>query len=230
MRAAAAAKVAALTAYQEAIDARLRLITAVDAMMDNYASWVLSRRVADMLCSEVNAIMALMQGGALMRLDATWSDGGKAGSSAGHYDWFLSTQALGVGRGKAVVRTPYIAASGFQRAAMGIAMRIAFTLLGGARVVCRSLVLDEAFVACDADNLAHVPAFLRALLARYDGILLVSHIEDVKDAADAVIPIDRIRTSVDDAVLSRVRFGQRPRWTKPKPGKGRMPADALISE
>jgi DNA repair exonuclease SbcCD ATPase subunit len=53
------------------------------------------------------------------------------------------------------------------------------------------LFLDEGFVACDADHLVLAPSFLRNLLGIYQSVVLFTHLEELKDAADLQINIHR---------------------------------------
>ncbi len=53
------------------------------------------------------------------------------------------------------------------------------------------LFLDEGFTSCDSYNLAKVPDFMRTLLQLYDGIMLVTHLDDLKDIVDVTVQIQR---------------------------------------
>lgn len=74
-------------------------------------------------------------------------------------------------------------ASGFQRFAISLALRL--TLFHSKKSnVCSQLFIDEGFTACDHLNLQIVPKFLKKLLKRFHTIVLVSHIDLIKDVCD----------------------------------------------
>jgi exonuclease SbcC len=90
---------------------------------------------------------------------------------------------------------PMEKASGFQRFLCGLAVRIALGGIGAAGTKPKQLFLDEGFTSCDQTNLAKVPDMLKTLLQLYDGIVLVTHLEELKDGGDAIIPIKRDEVS-----------------------------------
>jgi DNA repair exonuclease SbcCD ATPase subunit len=100
------------------------------------------------------------------------------------FSWFLRDGAS---------RTIIEKASGFQRFITGMAMRIAMSHLGICKVVYENLIIDEGFTACDGENLEKVPAFLKKLLTDklYKGIMLATHLEDLKMCGDKQAGIDR---------------------------------------
>jgi ABC-type nitrate/sulfonate/bicarbonate transport system ATPase subunit len=79
---------------------------------------------------------------------------------------------------------PPAKASGFQKCLLALALRV-----GLARSLrFRQLFLDETFAACDSDNQALVPAFLRRLVGpAFDSVLLVTH--HITDADDLAVHI-----------------------------------------
>jgi DNA repair protein SbcC/Rad50 len=88
-------------------------------------------------------------------------------------------------------RPPIEKASGFQKFIVGLAVRIALTQQLGNGTRCSHLFLDEGFVACDTAHLQRIPTFLSNLLFLYDSILVCTHLEDLKDAMDMHIFIQR---------------------------------------
>ena len=89
-----------------------------------------------------------------------------------------------------VTPLPLSKVSGFQKASLALAMRIAMARLSGRGVTNRHMFIDEGFAACDADNMKRVPAFLRALIdsRRCDSILMISHVDVIREGADECIP------------------------------------------
>tara|TARA_Y100000389_G_C17470562_1_gene530177 strand:+ start:7344 stop:11888 length:4545 start_codon:yes stop_codon:yes gene_type:complete len=80
--------------------------------------------------------------------------------------------------------------SGFEKSMISICIRLAFVMLtlknnsmGG------ELLIDEAFVNCDKTHITRIPIFLNSLLSNFESIILVSHIEYIKDSVDNTIEI-----------------------------------------
>jgi DNA repair exonuclease SbcCD ATPase subunit len=63
-------------------------------------------------------------------------------------------------------------------------MRIALSKIGASEIKNKQLFLDEGFTACDSDNLTKVPEFLNRLLVMYDSIILVTHLDELKECVD----------------------------------------------
>lgn len=95
-------------------------------------------------------------------------------------------------------RLPLEKASGYQRASLGLALRIALSRIGASSVRCNQLFLDEAFGSFDERNRGGVGDFLKGLLATYSSVFLVSHVlpDDVGDDGASLAT-----TSDGDALL-----------------------------
>jgi len=85
--------------------------------------------------------------------------------------------------------------SGYQRFIIGLALRIAFAKIGAVGQNIKHLFIDEGFVACDIYNLDKVNMILKAIhtYGGYDSIMLMSHLDSIRSAADICIDITRIR-------------------------------------
>jgi len=57
-------------------------------------------------------------------------------------------------------------------------------LFGNNKAICKQLYIDEGFVSFDKYNLSIVPNFLKSLLAYFDTIVIVSHIDLIQDSID----------------------------------------------
>jgi hypothetical protein len=189
---------ASICSYSSMLQDRLVLLQHLDGCMGSFRGWLYQHYVGPLLESEVNSVLELLQAGdnRRIRLVARW----KAHQEV--FGWYLKDE-------QCATEMPLAKAGGFQRASVSLGMRIALARLGGSGVTSKHLFIDEGFVACDAENLARVPEFLRGLLGSYDTILLVSHVETIKESADVWIPIKRL--SFGKSVLSRVQYGQCPR-------------------
>ena len=73
-------------------------------------------------------------------------------------------------------------ASGFQQFVISLALRLC--LFGNNKAICKQLYIDEGFVSFDKYNLSIVPNFLKSLLAYFDTIVIVSHIDLIQDSID----------------------------------------------
>ena len=96
-------------------------------------------------------------------------------------------------------------AGGFRKFVFGLAIRIALSYLGVSRVICKQLFIDEGFVSADKDNLDKIPEFIRSLLSIYDGILIVSHLDVIKESGNINVTIKR-----SGGKLSQLQFGNEP--------------------
>jgi DNA repair exonuclease SbcCD ATPase subunit len=195
---------AALTAYANELRTRLETIQKMDKYMGSFRAWMYSSCVAPLLASEVNNTLSLLQAGdkRRIRLIVKWKESQEV------FNWYLKDE-------ECEKSMPLVKAGGFQRASVSLSMRIALARLGGKGVASNHLFIDEGFVACDAENMARVPYFLKALLNRYDTVLVVSHIETIKDCADVWIPIERRLQNGN--ILSRIGYGERMMENEHKP-------------
>ena len=164
--------------YRDEIEDAKTTLEELSSAMGGFTSWVYTHRALPALVVEVNALLRTMNSG--VRLDGSCKP-----EDAASLSWTLNS-------------APVYKSSGMQRFVASLAMRIALAQLGACSHSCRQLVIDEGFVALDGYHIAHVPEFLHeGIIAtgRFESVLLVSHLEGVKDAADVVVPIMRDRAS-----------------------------------
>ena len=176
-------------------DARKRAVERLAAVMDGFTAWVYRQRALPAIEAEVDALLATMNLGSVpFRGHIAQEDGGELG-------WTLGG-------------APISKCSGMQRFVVSLAVRVALCQLGACSVRCAQLVIDEGFAALDARNIASVPEFLHEAIldaGRYVSVLLVSHLEGVRDAADVVARITTSPSLSDDSVdttHSCLRFGE----------------------
>jgi DNA repair exonuclease SbcCD ATPase subunit len=104
------------------------------------------------------------------------------------------------GRGTAVTSEGCIGldhASGYQRFVVALAMRVALVKLGATRCGLRHMFMDEVFTACDSNNITMAGDLLRDLVAPaaasvsapIDSIVIMSHLEAIRDAAHIHVPV-----------------------------------------
>jgi len=84
-------------------------------------------------------------------------------------------------------------ASGYQNFIIGLALRIILTRIGAVGQQLKHLFIDEGFTACDSVNIEKVPLLLESILryGDYESILLMSHLDSVRECSHVNINIDR---------------------------------------
>jgi hypothetical protein len=84
-------------------------------------------------------------------------------------------------------------ASGYQNFITGLGLRITLAMLGAVGQQFKHLFIDEGFTACDMGNMAKVPLLLKSVMTfgQYKSIVLMSHLENVRECASRVIDIER---------------------------------------
>lgn len=85
---------------------------------------------------------------------------------------------------------PIEMSSGFERFVASIAIRVALTNISNLPKTT-FLALDEGFGTLDSDNMASMYTLFSFLKSNFDFILVVSHIDSLKDAVDKTIDIKR---------------------------------------
>nr|WRJ69971.1 putative DNA repair exonuclease SbcCD [Oceanusvirus sp.] len=141
---------------------------------DAYRAWVYRSRIAPALQREMNRILVPSAG-----IEAAVGIGSKKQDVSFRIK----------DRGSAI---PLENASGFQRFVADLAVRIALARMAGGKGV-RHLFLDEGFTACDADNVREARGVIDRMrkAGRYDSVVMVSHLEAIRDAADVCVHVQK---------------------------------------
>jgi DNA repair exonuclease SbcCD ATPase subunit len=171
---------AELKSLAESIDfykSRKDAIDVVAQAFAGYRRWLYETRVVPALLHKANGLIARATSQQLSLVAVTSEAAGNKLS----IEWFFKHGPH---------QPPIGKASGFQRFIFSLALRIALAQLGGTPPASH-LFIDEGFVACDSEHLAKVPTFLRALLGIYRGVVLFTHLEELKDAVDDLAQISR---------------------------------------
>ena len=164
------------------IDNKLELLEFIIIKFSNYRSWMYKEKILPLILNYSNNIIASITDKCLT-LDADINEKDCT------IQWYFNDNT----------NRPIIEkASGFQKFILGISIRIALANLGGMN--CNQLFIDEGFVACDAEHLSKVPNFLNNLLSLYNNIILVSHLESIKEMNALKINIIRHND------LSKIQF------------------------
>ncbi len=82
-------------------------------------------------------------------------------------------------------------ASGYQKFIIDLSMRITLSSIGISSLKSNQLFIDEGFSTCDQDHLNKIPLFLNSLLNIYNSILVVSHIQEIKNCTSSCYDIKR---------------------------------------
>jgi DNA repair exonuclease SbcCD ATPase subunit/DNA repair exonuclease SbcCD nuclease subunit len=168
-----------LVRVSSAVKERIKSIEQAHGAIGGYRLWLFKNRIIPKLGSQVNNLIKMVTtDDHPLQLDANVQcDGNKL-----TIDWFVQNGPQ---------RPPIEKASGFQKFIASLAIRIVLTQQLGSGTRCSHLFLDEGFVACDAAHLSKVPAFLSNLLFLYDSVLVCTHLEELKDAMDMQVFIQR---------------------------------------
>ncbi len=79
--------------------------------------------------------------------------------------------------------------SGFQKFIIGLALKLTIPKLQSKYSKCNQLFLDEGWTSADSNNRDSIPKFLQGLLTEFNSIILVSHLDEIKDNVDYKINI-----------------------------------------
>lgn len=88
------------------------------------------------------------------------------------------------------VKSDLSSGSGFERTASALALR---TVLGNISTLPKmnSLVLDEIFSRVAKENYENMKNLLNKMLANYDYIIVISHLDEIKDLCDKIITVTK---------------------------------------
>lgn len=171
----------------------LEKMTSVYNVFDGFKQWVYTHKVIPCLTAFANNVVRHICDTRPIQIVGKMHNGNPM--------WFMADGNL----------PPIEKASGFQKFVLGLSMRIALGRLGASGIMSGMLFIDEGFTACDSDNLQKVGGFLKGLATSLfqDGILLVTHLEDLKASAANFIVVKR----EPQETSSTVNVGKRCCWT-----------------
>jgi exonuclease SbcC len=105
-----------------------------------------------------------------------------------HINWLINNEQINnFDEGEKQI-IPVSQASGFQYFVISLALRMSL-FANKQEIVCNQLFIDEAFINFDKDNLSIVPNFIKNLLSYFNNIIVVSHIDLIKDNIDETTEI-----------------------------------------
>lgn len=189
----------------DALAVRSKVICDLQLLMKNYKEWYYQYRMKPMLERETNRILSKMcENDKLLRL--RMSIHRRSSSTMGATMGVTTTMTNDnrkefdiywtVEDGIAHWSCPIEKVSGYQAFMLGLCFRIALSYVStfsghNTNIKWGQLFIDEGFTSCDASNLEKIPYFIKQLLDRYRTIILVSHLEQIKDAVDYNVQINR---------------------------------------
>jgi DNA repair exonuclease SbcCD ATPase subunit/DNA repair exonuclease SbcCD nuclease subunit len=96
-------------------------------------------------------------------------------------------------------------ASGYQNFIISLAFRLALTRIGAIGQRLKHLFIDEGFTACDANNIEKIPVLMKNVkdYGRYSSIILMSHLDTVRECSQLTININR------NDPFSYIRYGDK---------------------
>jgi len=167
--------------FRTLLEQRSTMISKLSDAYAQYTSWLYPTKVGPAIETAVNEVLNSIALPRPITLNGEWNKD--------HFVWYVRDGNS---------RPPYEKCSGSQRFFIGLAIRIALGRLGSANMINDQIFIDEGFTACDAETMDRVPSLLNNLLKdsnKLNAVFMVSHLEQLKSAAAASIPIIRGATS-----------------------------------
>lgn len=144
----------------------------------NYKKWIYNKIVIKNIVDSVNKIINIIMGDNSMKIECSLEEE----NNTDVFEWYMKYENN---------RINLVKASGGQKTLLEFAIRIALILLGTNKTIPLQLFIDENFVFCDADKIKKIPKLIENILSIYDSILIVSHVDAIKDVCNIHIPIMR---------------------------------------
>lgn len=155
-------------------------------LFTEFKYWIYSTKILPSLLAHTNGISGLIANQSA-KLNAVVD-------SNMEMNWIISDESI---------NTQFSYGGGFDKFLFGFAIRLAIARIGACRVVSKQLFIDEGFVAADKEHLSLVPSLLDNLLDIYPTILLVTHIESLRNEQYLNIEIKRNKK------ISTIQYGDK---------------------
>lgn len=195
----------------ETMDTAKDVIEHVQSTFAGFRKWLYQTKIIPRLLYETNKIVSYVTHSDTLKLDVDIRQESDKDAQKLAFSWFIKD---------GLNRPPIEKASGFQRFIIGLGVRISLSYIGASTVTCQQLFIDEGFVACDKTHLARIPEFMQNILSIYDTIILVSHLDEIKDTTSIQIPICRANG------LSTIQYGEKIE-VEHKKKRGRKPKEII---
>ena len=164
----------------------------------NFRNWLYKNKIIPLIVNNTNEIINKVANNEkdILKIDTVWNDNES-------FYWTIND-----GNNKPNIEK----ASGFQRFIAGLAIKITLSNIGISNLQCNQLFIDEGFTSCDRGHLSKVPVFINSLLNLYDSVLVVSHLQEIKDSVSIIMNIDRNK----EKSLSKITYGNKINITQNK--------------
>ena len=180
-----------------------KAIEHIEETLAGFRKWLYKTIVIPKLLEKTNHIIEGITQIEKYKLNATITNNTRTKDI--EFSWFISN-----GHSNTIIEK----SGGFRKFIAALALRIALTCMGASSIQCKQLFIDEGFTAADCDNLDKIPLFINNLLDIYNSVLLVSHLDVIKDCGDINVTISKSTN-----MLSQLQFGilsQKNQTTKKK--------------
>jgi len=143
----------------------------------NFRNWLYKNKIIPLIIDNTNDIISKISSddNDKLKIDVIWNENNT-------YNWIIND-----GKNKPNIEK----ASGFQRFIIGLSIKITLSNLGVSNLQNKQLFIDEGFTSCDKEHLNKVPMFINSLLSLYDSILVVSHLQQIKESVSIIMNINR---------------------------------------
>ena len=164
----------------------------------NFRNWLYKNKIIPLIIHNTNDIINKISNNEkdVLSIDVQWNENGT-------FNWIIDD-----GNNRPNIEK----ASGFQKFIISLGVKITLSNIGVSNLQCKQLFIDEGFTSCDKEHLSKVPLFINSLLSLYDSILLVSHLQQIKDSVSITMSIDR---NIEKSI-STLKYGNKINITQTK--------------
>ena len=163
-----------LCEFSNQIETHMCLFDKLTSMFKKYKSWLYNEKVLPVVVDTTNQIVSSIFAERRLELRYKFQDNTLLWSVVDE-DNHIHMEKL----------------SGAQSFAISLGFRLALSAIGITKFKCNQLFIDEGFCSFDQKNLLHVPNLIKNLKNMFDEIILVTHLEEIKNSTDLIINISR---------------------------------------
>jgi len=165
-----------LSDFTNQISKHMELFDKLTILFKKYKSWLYNEKVLPVLVDTTNKIVSSIFADRTLELRYKFQDNTLL--------WSVLDEDNHVHMEKL---------SGAQSFAVSLGFRLALSAIGISKFKCNQLFIDEGFCSFDQKNLLHVPNLIKNLKTMFDEIILVTHLEEIKNSTDFIVNISRER-------------------------------------
>ena len=162
---------------------RLKTIERIIAAIELYKEYLYKEKVLSLLTERTNKILESIISNDKYKLTYEIDvNTERRGGASMNLRWFISNDSGNI---------PIKSSGGFRKFLYGLIIRIVINTLNGSIINCTQLFLDEGFISADAANLQLMPDFIGSLLNTHKSIILVSHLDTIKECGNRIVEIEK---------------------------------------